>query len=184
MALFYTVYTLSINKGRDVGETFQDSIINTSLVLLLPYLICMLYFSWREKERQLQLFGDSPYENQSKATVISFYDEKRELRLSVMRSHLLYVESADNYVVIWYLNKEVTTRFLLRNTLKGIEEMLEDTPVLRCHRSYMVNLEHVKVIRRGKDGIFLELDTEKAPDIPISKTYSEKVTRWFTRYSR
>ena len=103
--------------------------------------------------------------------------------MSVKRTNLLYIESADNYVCIWYLNKGVLTKFMLRNSLKSIEESLDETNVLRCHRSYMVNFDQVKVIRREKDGIYLELGVEKVPDIPISKTYSEKVTHWFMTYS-
>ena len=116
-------------------------------------------------------------ENQTEAavrqSVFSFYDEKNELRLSVKRSNLLYLESADNYVCIWYLNKGQLTKFMLRNSLKAIEESLADTNVLRCHRSFMVNFDQVKVIRREKEGVYLELGIEKVPDIPISKTYSE-----------
>ena len=183
MALFYTVYTLSINPpGRDTWETFQDSIINTSLVLLLPYAILILYFSWREKERQLQLIGE---ESPSTLTqpVFSFYDEKGEIRLSIMPANLLYVESADNYVVVWYLNKNVITRFMLRNSLKALEEQFSGTSILRCHRSYMVNFDQVKVLRREKESLCLELGIEKIPDIPISKTYHEKVIHHFIRDS-
>lgn len=183
MSLFYTVYTLFLNTERDVWQTFQDCITNTSLVLLLPYMICLLYFSWRDKELQLQQIGEEKTEPVTKQIVYSFYDEKGDLRLSVIRANLLYIESADNYVIIWYLNKGALTRFLLRNKLKTLEEQFSDTNVLRCHRSYMVNLDQVKVIRREKDGIYLELGVDKAPDIPISKTYSEKIMHWFTRYS-
>ena len=117
------------------------------------------------------------------SAVISFLDANGELRLSVKRTNLLYIESADNYVRIWYLNKGIITSFMLRNTLKAMEETFEGTNILRCHRSYMVNFEQVKVIRREKDGIYLEFGVEKVPDIPISKTYSEKVTHWFMCYS-
>ena len=111
--------------------------------------------------------------------VYSFYDEKNELRLSVKRTNLLYLESADNYVCIWYLNKGSLTKFMLRNSLKGLEESLVDTNILRCHRSFMVNFDQVKVVRREKGGVFLELDMDHVPDIPISKTYSERVIHWF-----
>ena len=104
----------------------------------------------------------------------------RKGSLSIKHSNLLYIESADNYVRVWYLNKGVVTKFMLRNTLKAMEEAFEGTNVLRCHRSYMVNFEQVKVIRREKDGVYLEFDVEK---VPISKTYSEKVTHWFMCYS-
>lgn len=183
MALFYTIYTLVLNPEREYMDVFNDSVVNTSLVLLLPYSVLHLYFSYKEKERQLRLLEEDRAEAAARQNVFSFYDEKNELRLSVKRSNLLYLESADNYVCIWYLNKGQITKFMLRNSLKVIEESLADSNVLRCHRSYMVNFDQVKVIRREKDGIFLELGIEKVPDIPISKTYSEKVIQWFRTYS-
>jgi len=183
MSLFYTIYTLVLNPEREYLSVFKESAINTSLVLLLPYSVLHFYFSYQEKERQLRLLEEDRAEAANKLSVFSFYDEKHELRLSVKRTNLLYIESADNYVCIWYLNKGVLTKFMLRNSLKSIEESLDETNVLRCHRSYMVNFDQVKVIRREKDGIYLELGVEKVPDIPISKTYSEKVTHWFMTYS-
>lgn len=183
MSLFYTIYTLVLNPEREYLSAFKESAINTSLVLLLPYSVLHLYFSYKEKERQLLLLKESQAEVAGRQNVFSFYDEKHELRLSVKRSNLLYMESADNYVCIWYLNKGALTKFMLRNSLKTLEENLADTNVLRCHRSYMVNFDQVKVIRREKDGVYLELGIENVPDIPISKTYSEKVTHWFMTYS-
>lgn len=143
MSLFYTGYALSVNKERDVLQTLQESTINTALVLLLPYSILMLYFSWQEKEKQLELI-DKVSAEKGESKVIAFYDEKRELRLSVKRSNLLYLESADNYVCIWYLNKDTITRYMLRSTLKAVEEELASGYILRCHRSYMVNFRSCK----------------------------------------
>lgn len=183
MALFYTFYTLTLNHERDWMGVFKESVINTSLVLLLPYFILHLYFSYQEKEKMLRLLEQTRADLSAQQSVFSFYDEKNDFKLSVKRNNLLYLESADNYVCIWYLNKGILSKFMLRNSLKAIEETLSDTHVLRCHRSFMVNFEQVKVIRREKDGIYLELGIDKVPDIPISKTYSEKVTHWFMSYS-
>ena len=183
MSLFYTIYSVSLKKEADILEVFSESAENTTLVLLLPYAILMLYFSWRDKEQKLRMIEENKGDAIGGASVISFRDEEGELRLSIKHSNLLYIESADNYVRVWYLNKGVVTKFMLRNTLKAMEEAFEGTNVLRCHRSYMVNFEQVKVIRREKDGVYLEFDVEKVPDIPISKTYSEKVTHWFMCYS-
>lgn len=183
MSLFYTIYTLVLNPGREYLAVFKESAINTSLVLLLPYSAIHLYFSYKEKEVLLKILAGERASAAAQQNVYSFYDEKNELRLSVKRNNLLYIESADNYVCIWYLNKGNLTKFMLRNSLKAIEESLADTNVMRCHRSYMVNFDQVKVIRREKDGIYMELGIDKVPDIPISKTYSEKATHWFTSYS-
>lgn len=183
MSLFYTIYTIVLNPEREYLSVFKESAINTSLVLLLPYSALHLYFSYKEKERLLKMLANERANAAAQQNVYSFYDEKNELRLSVKRTNLLYIESADNYVCIWYLNKGNLTKFMLRNSLKAIEESLAETNVMRCHRSYMVNFDQVKVIRREKDGIYMELGIDKVPDIPISKTYSEKATHWFTSYS-
>ena len=97
MSLFYTIYTLVLNPEREYMEVFNDSAVNTSLVLLLPYSVLHLYFSYKEKERQLRLLEENQTEAAVRQSVFSFYDEKNELRLSVKRSNLLYLESADNY---------------------------------------------------------------------------------------
>ena len=72
---------------------------------------------------------------------------------------------------------------MLRNSLKTIEESFIKTNVQRCHRSFMVNFDQVKVIQRRKDGMYMDLGVDKVPDIPISKTYSEKVIQWFINCS-
>lgn len=182
MALFYTIYVLSIRHSTEILKTFKESVTNTSLVLLLPYAMLMLYFSWQEKEKRLQrIKEDRPARGNPKNNILLFHDEKGELRLSVQQENLLYIESADNYVIIWYLNKNSVTRFILRSTLKSLEERLEDAHVLRCHRSFLVNFDRIKIIRREKNGVNLDLGVEGVPNIPISKTYSDKVTQWLMK---
>ena len=67
---------------------------------------------------------------------------------------------------------------ILRNTLKRTEELLAPTNIMRCHRGYMVNMEQVKVLRREKEGFYLELGINNVPDIPVSKTYGKSVLKW------
>jgi len=188
MSLFYSLFAKFIPKegmNRDFTDIFHQSTVNTSLVILLPYSILWLYFSWRDKNNMLEKMTK---EEQSldlpKKNLIAFPDEKGELRISIVLENLLYVDSADNYATIHYLNKSKLSHFLIRNSLKWIEENLtKDSPLVRCHRSYVVNLDKVKVLRKTKDGIFLELETDNTPDIPVSKTYYERVMTKFSKYS-
>lgn len=71
-------------------------------------------------------------------------------------------------------------KLVLRNTLKRTTELLTDTNVMRCHRGYMVNMEQVKVLRREKEGFYLELGIEGVKDIPVSKTYGDAVLKWLS----
>lgn len=96
----------------------------------------------------------------------------------------MYIESTENYVSICYLNKGKFSRYLLRDTMKKMEEIFAGTEIIRCHRSYMVNFEKVKVIRKDRDGLKLELDYPSIMDIPVSKTYVDVVMNTFSKFTR
>src|SRR3989339_1521217 len=155
MSVFYTMYTIILNKERDVMETFESSFINTALVLLLPYIVLWFYFGWRESSTRLEKIERADDEETDTPGNITFNDEKGTLRLSVLCSDLLYIESSENYVVINYSNKGKVKKYLLRNTLKNIEGALERSRIVRCHRSYLVNLDRAKVIRRDREGLYI-----------------------------
>jgi DNA-binding LytR/AlgR family response regulator len=80
------------------------------------------------------------------------------------------------------LNKGKVSKYLLRLTLKKIEENFFGTEIIRCHRSYIVNFEKVKVIRKDRDGLKLEFDNPLVSDIPVSKTYVNGVMQTFSKY--
>ena len=75
--------------------------------------------------------------------------------------------------------KEIVN-YLLRNTLKNIEEQSSNMGLIRCHRFYMVNSNNVKLLRKTKDGLLLELDTDILCEIPVSKTYLSAVSDFFS----
>ena len=188
MSLFYSLFTKFIPKegmNRDFMEIFHKSTVNTSLVLLLPYSILWLYFSWRDKNNLLQKMTTVDQSSGAlRKNLIAFPDEKGELRITIMLENLLFIESSDNYITIHYLNKSKLSHFLIRNSLKWMDENLtKDSQLVRCHRSFIVNLDKVKVLRKNKGGIVMELDAENTPDIPVSNTYYERVMSKFSAYS-
>jgi len=188
MSFFFTVYAVIFPRAgdqRDVLDIFFQSSINTAWMLLLPYSILWLYFSWLDKSALIEkLKNKTPDTEGLKRNLIAFPDEKGELKISIDMEHLLFVESADNYATIHYLNQAKHSQFLLRNSLKWMDENLtKDTSLVRCHRSFIVNLDKVKVMRKTKDGIFLEMDALNTPDIPVSKTFYQRVMEKFSNYS-
>lgn len=181
MSLFYTFYVKYIlHDRRYFPDLWKASIQNTALVLLLPYSVSWLYFSYLDKKSKLAELAQGQPVNDTSKQMMPFADEKGVLRFSVKKENLLYLEASDNYVNIYYLNGERVSRFILRNSLRTLEEELKSTDIVRCHRSYMVNSEKVKVIRRDKDGVRLELDAASAMDIPVTKTYLDNVMSAFS----
>ena len=180
MAVFYAVFEiLFLDEPRAFLETFKVSIQSTALVLLLPYSISWLYLSWIEKNKMLQKIKEGKASTDTHKKMIVFYDEKGTMRLTIKFSELLYLQAADNYVTIVYNHHDKQARYMLRSTLKLIEERYKDFSLVRCHRSYMVNFDHVKIIRRERDGLKIELDTPSEYIIPVSNTYLEAVFKAF-----
>jgi len=184
MALFYTFYVkLILNDARYFPDLLKVTVQNTALILLLPYSVLWLYFSWKNEKMKLAELSQGQVSADHSKLMIPFADEKGVLRFSVKMDSLLYLEASDNYVNIFYLNQEKVTRFMLRNTLKNLEDLLKGTGIVRNHRSYMVNCAKVKVIRKDNDGLRLNLDLPSAIDLPVSKTYVENVMKAFTHFS-
>ncbi len=182
MATFYTLFeSLVLDDPRLFSEMMRQSVINTALVLLLPYSIMWLFFSLKDKNKKLARFtGSERIIEQPVKGMLNFFDEKKELRLSVRSDQVLWIDAADNYVKIHYLNKGKIASFMIRNTLKTIEQQFAATSLVRCNRSTIINFDKVKVLRKEHNGIFLGIDHELVPDIPVSKTYTGLVMSKFS----
>ncbi|MCF0172739.1 MAG: LytTR family transcriptional regulator DNA-binding domain-containing protein [Bacteroidales bacterium] len=104
---------------------------------------------------------------------VNFSDYAGKLRFTADIESLYYIESHDNYVIIYYDKGGVINFYMLRASTGSIEESLAGTPIVRCHRSYLVNGTKIKAIRREKTSILLELDHDSVKPIPVSQTYAE-----------
>ncbi|MFA7116775.1 MAG: LytTR family DNA-binding domain-containing protein [Bacteroidales bacterium] len=185
LSVIYTFISYSLDNPS-VHRTFwgilKKALKNTSLILLLPYLISHLYFNMKDISTKLKKFNKaikSGFINEEKHEIIAFKNESGEMKLSIRKKTLLYIESADNYVNIWYKTKRGITSYLLRNSMKQIEMEFLGTNIIRCHRSYIVNLEQVSSLEKIKQGIYLNMEIDKVPKIPVSKSYTDIVTKCF-----
>jgi hypothetical protein len=110
---------------------------------------------------------------QKEQITISSYNLSEELTIN--SNDLLYIQSADNYIVIYYFKNQTLSRFLIRNTLKQVEQDLEKYPqIFRCHKSYLVNTQKISSFSGNAQGYklhFLETDVK----IPVSRKLNKKV---------
>ncbi len=157
----------------------------TFTILLFPYVIVALWSEVKDRETRIaknritiEKYASGQIGRED--STLPFLDEKKALKLAVTANAILYVEAADNYVNICYLNNDKLVRFPLRSSMRSIEQICESNNIVRCHRSYYVNLRKIRAIQKGADGLFAELTYAAAPHIPISITYSETVTGKFS----
>lgn len=173
MAILYVLLERWVLRDmRSFAKLLYFSVQNTALILLIPYLISILFFEWQEKKMSLEKLIK---QISLKTPFIPFKDEKGTLQITLKVNDLIFLESSDNYVVIHYKLNGKVNRYLLRNTLKHLEKELAEFPLLRCHRSFMVNMNYVKIMKREKNKVQLIMDESEQHLIPVSKSYKENV---------
>lgn len=168
------------NYGEAVFEIYRKAVANTTWMLLIPYIISFLYLYNEHLIRDVI----NKMESNKEKNVIQFKDEKEEVRFTIASEKVIYIESSDNYCVIKYLNNDKISDFLLRNSLKKLSSDLKESPIQRCHRSYMINFEHISSLKKDNSEISFEFDIPNIKEIPISKSYSDKIMELFVVYSK
>lgn len=185
VALGITIWSSALFHQENIGilGLFFKVLGRTTCILFIPYLFCWLYIVILDKASQIKALRESIDKDGStpQKSHILFYDDHSEMRLSVKREDLLLIESADNYICVWYMNNGQVKKSMIRNTMKRVVEQLKDSSVQRCHRSYMINMDRVKILRRDKEGVFIEFGIEGVFDVPISKTYLQNITEWLMK---
>jgi DNA-binding LytR/AlgR family response regulator len=111
-------------------------------------------------------------ETQPGTGLLELTGENQQEKLSLHPDDLMLVSAADNYVRIHYTGKEKMQQAVLRGSLKNIEGQLNlYVQFLRCHRSYIVNLQKVTGISGNAQGYKLEISGLGDP-VPVGRNYN------------
>ena len=86
------------------------------------------------------------------------------------------MESADNYAIIYLIENGAQRKEMLRSSLTRLLSQINDTEVVRCHRSYIVNLSQVQEVSGNAQGYKLHLENCDAL-VPVARKYSEIVEK-------
>ncbi len=111
------------------------------------------------KETQIDSLPKTKKAATLKLLLVCIPTENKGEDFEVEADSLLYIQAADNYLEIIFLENQSVSKKLIRNTLKSITEIVEkDFPqFFRCHKSYLVNLHQVKHISGNAQGHKLHL---------------------------
>lgn len=192
ICLAYSFITVPLTKiGWDqFPRTLGNALLYGLISLAVPYIFAGMYYAIQDKNQTIRLmnYGNVVLDENvmpSKLEKITLFDNNGDLKLCVSASSLYYIESDDNYIIVWYTDaKGELKRYMLRCRLKTVEESFKGSSLVRCHRKYIVNMDKVKVLRKEKEGYELDLDNDAIAPIPVTKTYSENVLGHFNSNPR
>ncbi|MBO0935167.1 LytTR family transcriptional regulator [Fibrella sp. HMF5335] len=115
----------------------------------------------------------------SSETRITLVAENEKDTFTIPTADLLAIESSDNYCTIFFVRKQTLAKELMRSSLSRLESQLTNSPGLtdtnhfvRCHRSYVVNLEQVERISGNAQGYKLHLLNGQLT-VPVARKYND-----------
>lgn len=189
ISIFYTHFTYVFVTPS------EESLINIMaksfgcilLIIAIPYTILTLYAAYKAKAEELQMLQyEMSLSNESSMvypSLINFYDYNGTLKLTINSDSLYYMESQDNYIKIHYENSGKLCSYMLRSRTKTIEESLADTSIVRCQRSYMVNVMKINHIKKGGKARYIVLSHDDIRPIPVSKSYFKNLISKIDKYN-
>lgn len=172
MSFFVALYLwLVLHKPLPYFEVFATSFQYLSLTLVIPYIVLGL-------SCRLYEYHNQPDDNSASSLQrMRFYDDRHNLKIVLTPEAILYITAEENYVDIFYTENGKVRNYVLRSSMKALEELCQDHGLIRCHRSYYVNPAHVKVLRKDKEGIvYAELDAKDVMHIPVTKRYYDRLS--------
>jgi len=118
------------------------------------------------------LVGEKKKETEEvkKENTIILIAENEKDKIEFLPKQLLYIESADNYSNIVFIENDKIKKQLIRSSLKRIESQLKFDFIVRCHRTFIVNLKNVKNVEGNAAGYKLNFDIENY-FVPVSRNY-------------
>jgi len=159
-AWFFEIELSLLGWGRFIAVSFSIIVFPISAYLVCGY-ICQL--------RSSQLSNESLSHDK-----IALTDESGSETISLHKDQLLFVQSARNYVEIHYRKNDKVIEFLLRNSLIDIYRQLAGPGIVRCHRSYIANLNQATLIKRTSQGYSLYLNGLFEP-VPVSRSKTKAI---------
>lgn len=129
------------------------------------------------EERKLKEILDSAARRVSRREECLMLEGETEVRL-IPVSRILYAEAFSHSTALYLTEGQGHVCQELKKGMKEIEERLPLSCFFRCHRSYLVNLMHIRKICRNQ--VFLSDKTV----LPVSRSRDKKLYQAFLAYHK
>ncbi|MEQ8242752.1 LytTR family DNA-binding domain-containing protein [Fulvivirga sp.] len=172
------LYIMNYTQGG-FWEVIIDLQVSTLAVGIFPVFFYIYYDQAKyfkkyaqEAQKMTSQIKEHPIGAQEDQLLV-FKNENGEVEYQVPTSQLLFVKSDGNYLELIISDTETVKKQLLRNRIKNVLEEMP-TVFVRCHRSYIVNLEKVRSVDGNARGYELTLANTELK-VPVSRNLAGSV---------
>lgn len=158
--------------------SFMDFVFNISIMAIIPLLIFYLYHRGKQSEIAFKELEMQPkIDLEDSFITFSSYNQKDQITMPL--KNFMYAEAQDNYVSISFIEKGNLIKKLLRTKLSNLELEFKNQGIVRCHRSYLVNISNVEKLSKSGKKMQLMLQMVASP-IPVSRSYFSEMEAHFS----
>ncbi|WP_288429335.1 LytTR family DNA-binding domain-containing protein [uncultured Spirosoma sp.] len=118
--------------------------------------------------------AESVHAELTEATSLTLVADNEKDTITLQPGELLYIESSDNYCTVVYLKNGQPIKPLLRSSLSRLEGQIDRADIVRCHRSFVVNLDRVEKVTGNAQGYKLHLFDGQF-QIPVARKYNDSL---------
>jgi len=176
-------YSLWINDRLASGNFHWSHFLFILWTTFIIGIFPSIAFTFYNQQRLVQKFQNPPQPPSlpgssllsDEENVIQLKSDNGREVLQVPISRFLYVESANNYVEVFFLNDSGNLqKELLRAGLSRLESEVSYPFIVRCHRSFMINLHQVAKVTGNAQGYRLHFK-ETGLSVPVGRTNSDAI---------
>lgn len=172
----FFIYNYLGNWHDFLLNSYIGFLINTAAVLIFPLVGTFFVFRYRSLQHQINHILTTKPTFVDADQLVDFKGQGSSDQITLAVSRFLYGKAQNNYVELYYLEERQLKKFLIRSSLQNLVNSLDTVAIVRCHRSYLVNLLAVKAIKGANQEMTLFLESSNIA-VPVSKSYKESVLK-------
>jgi len=153
-------------------SSYLEFLPQVSSVLIFPLVGTFFFFKYKSLQDQIEHILTAKESFLDESQLVEFKGQGSKDQITLSLSNFLYGKAQDNYMELYYVEKEQLKKFLMRTSLTKLLESVNDQVIVRCHRSYMINLLHVSAVKGSSHNLTLNIEPFDT-SIPVSKSYQK-----------
>jgi len=164
--------------AQESGPTLLEFLFHTTAVGFFPVVFLTFFLEQKLRARNIEL--SRRVNNQLEFNSPTNY-ELEELNFNsqntpnIKLDNFVCVKSMGNYVTLFFMDENQLKKEVIRTTMKKIEEdFMENKKIIRCHKSYFVNLNKVVTTSGNARALYLHIN-ELDFQIPVSRNFSKDI---------
>jgi hypothetical protein len=185
IGLFNGLFAFNFDNPGENSQLFSflvSVLIKTLTIGVLPTVLFVFYLEknlYKKHQRlaheTIEKLNASKNRDQYKAEKVIISSSDTRVKIELAYNDLYCIKAEENYCTCFFRKENHVEKTMIRSSLKQIEKAFAKSDrIIRCHKSYIINLDKVSDITGNARGYFFGVKELKFK-IPGSRTLSKEV---------